>query len=182
MQESRYAMWRAASNTSVTDQFPHNSIRNKTYNNVIESLLCLAYKHKFVEQVDSGDIWQVDLEKNTTYPYFHLVPESATAQDATMTYNFQLIIMDLVEPGLSNEQQVQSDTLQILVDIVSAFRNGKQLTDPSDLESDPVYYIEGDLTFNPFTERQHVPMKLKRLKPVRFLQGRQVSGSMTIDR
>ena len=116
--KSRYAMWRNESETSVTDQFPHNSIRNKTYNNVIETLLCLAWKHKFVEQVDAGDIWQVDLEKNT------------------------------------NEQQVQSDTLQILVDIIGAFRNGKQMTDPLDIESDPIYYIpEGDLVFNPFTER-----------------------------
>ena len=147
-------MWRPQSNTSVTDQFPHNSIRNKTYNNVIETLCCIAWRHKFVEQVDSGDIWQVDLEKNTTYPYFHVVPESVTADETTMTYNFQLIIMDLVEPSESNEQQVQSDTLQILVDIVSAFRNGPQFTNPDDENAEPIYYIPGGpLTMNPFTER-----------------------------
>ena len=121
---SRYAMWRSESNTSVTDQYPHNSIALKTFNNVIETLLCIAHRHKFVEQVDSGDIWQVDLEKNTTYPYFHCVPQEVSAAQNQMVFNFQLIIMDLVEPGLNNEQQVMSDTLQILIDIISAFRNG----------------------------------------------------------
>lgn len=149
--ESRYALWRSKSNTSVTDQFPHNSIGLKTFNNVIETLLCIAHRHKFVEQVDSGDIWQVDLEKNTTYPYFHCVPSEVQAQSNQMIFNFQLIIMDLVEPALNNEQQVMSDTLQIMIDIISAFRNG-DLVRPNEDERD-IYYTEGDFTLNPFTER-----------------------------
>jgi hypothetical protein len=116
-------------------------------------LLCIANAHKFVEQVDSGDIWQVDLEKNTTYPYFHLVTENVQTTQSSLIFNFQLIIMDLVEPGLNNEQQVQSDTLQILIDIVSTFRNQGALTSTTAGIDRAEYYIEGDFTFNPFQER-----------------------------
>ena len=151
--KSRYAMWRAESNLSVTDQYAHDSVGYKTYNNVLESLLCMASRHKFIEQVDAGDIWQVDLEKNTSYPYFHVVTDNVQTQDAQMIFNFQLIIMDLVEPGLNNEQQVQSDTLQILVDIVSAFKNGTIMSPIQNGEVNPTYYVDGDFTFNPFTER-----------------------------
>ena len=154
--ESRYAMWRNQSETSVTDQFPHDSVGYKTFNNVIETLLCIAWKHKFVEQVDSGDIWAVDLEKNTTYPYFHLVTDNVQTEDTEMVFNFQLIIMDLVEPSQSNQQQVQSDTLQILLDIVNEFKNGSMLKDQAQEgweDALPEYYIKGDFIFNPFTER-----------------------------
>ena len=151
--KSRYAMWRSESNTSVTDQYAHDSVGYKTFNNVIESILCIASKHKFIKQVDSGDIWQVDLEKNTTYPYFHLVTDNVQTTESEMIFNFQLVIMDLVEPGLNNEQQVQSDTLQILVDIVSAFKNGTIVSPIENGEVNPTYYIDGDFTFNPFTER-----------------------------
>lgn len=151
MPESRYALWRNESSKSVADQYPYDSIRYKTFNNVLDTICCVAYKHKFVEQVDAGDIWEVDLEKNTKYPYFHCVPKSVTTQSTNLTYTFQLIIMDLVEPDQSNEQQVMSDTLQILLDIISLFRNGN-ITKTSEADR-PTYYTDGDYTLSPFTER-----------------------------
>jgi len=151
MPTSRYAVWRNDSQTSVTDQVPYNSITYKTFNNVIETILCVAFKHKFVEQVDSGDIFDVDLEKNTAFPYFHCVPKNIQTDDTRIKYNFQLLIMDLVEPGLSNEQQVMSDTGQILIDIIALFRNG-DITKP-DAADEAVYYTEANYTLEPFTER-----------------------------
>ena len=151
MPESRYALWRNKDSKSVTDQYPYDSIRYKTFNNVLDTICCVAFKHAFINQVDYGDIWEVDLEKNTKYPYFHCVPVNVNTGTSTLTYNFQLIIMDLVEPDQSNEQQVQSDTLQILLDILSLFRNGEITKVGAD--EVPVYYTDGDYTITPFTER-----------------------------
>jgi|TARA_R110000744_G_scaffold378850_1_gene495649 hypothetical protein len=151
MPESRYAVWRNKSETSVTDQVPYNSIKYKSYNNVIETILCVAYKHKFIEQVGSGDIFEVDIEKNTAFPYFHCITNNIATTTSSLKYSFQLLVMDLVEPGLSNEQQVMSDTAQILQDIIALFRNGT-ITAPGsdDLR---IYYTDEDYTLLPFTER-----------------------------
>jgi hypothetical protein len=148
---SRYAMWRPKNSRAVSDQFPYDSIKYKTFNNVIDTICCVAFKHAFVHQVDYGDIWEVNLEKDVLFPYFHCVPQTVETDVSTLKYNFQLIIMDLVEPDKSNEQQVQSDTLQILLDIISLFRNG-DIT-KSSADEIPTYYAEGEYTLTPFTER-----------------------------
>ena len=148
---SRYAVWRTESDTSVTDQVPYNSIALKTYNNVLETLLCVGYKHLFVEQVGDGDIFEVALDKDVAYPYFHCITNSISTTDATKRYSFQLLVMDLVEPGLSNEQQVLSDTAQILMDIIALFRNGA-ITEPGD-DTERIYYVDEGFTLQPFTER-----------------------------
>ena len=139
MPESRYAMWRSESETSVTDQYPYDSVSYKTFNNVIETILCVAYKHLFIEQVGSGDIYDVDLEKNTKYPYFHCIPKNIQTDDNSLQFNFSLLVMDLVEPGLNNEQQVMSDTAQTLMDIIALFRNGhitKEIAKGRDIAKD----------------------------------------------
>jgi hypothetical protein len=151
MPVSRYALWRPKNSKSVTDQFTYNSVKYKSFNNVIDTLCCIAYKHAFVNQVDYGDIWEVNLEKDVAFPYFHLVPQTVVTETAQLKYNFQLIIMDLVEPNQSNETQVASDTLQILLDIISLFRNGN-ITRSSEDEI-PTYYTDAEFTLTPFTER-----------------------------
>tara|TARA_R110001632_G_scaffold85732_2_gene187901 strand:+ start:141 stop:719 length:579 start_codon:yes stop_codon:yes gene_type:complete len=157
MPESRYKVWRTESETSVTDQVPYNSIKYKTFNNVIETILCVAFRHKFIEQVDSGDIFDVDLEKNTAFPYFHCITNNISTTQTSVKYSFQLLVMDLVEPSQSNEQQVMSDTAQILLDIIALFRNGGVTAPGPDghngIHELPVYYTEEDFTLQPFTER-----------------------------
>ena len=47
-----------------------DSIRYKSYNNVIDTLKCIGEKHLNIKTVTSGDIWTIDLEKNTLFPCF----------------------------------------------------------------------------------------------------------------
>lgn len=149
---SRYALWRRNNNSrSVTDQYPYNSIGYKTFINVVDTICCIAYKHSFIQQVDFGDLWEVDLTKNDLWPYFYLQPKGVATDDSNIKYSFQMIIMDLVEPDGSNELQVMSDTLQILQDIISLLRNG--VITKTDPDGRPVYYIDSQFTLSPFTER-----------------------------
>ena len=129
------------------------SIPNKTYSNLIDTLKELGKKHQQISTTTVGDIFDIDLEKNTKYPLMHVNPISVTTASFGLTYNFQIFVMDLVEPDDSNEQDVYNDVLQTCIDIISIFRNSKwQAQLELDIDA-PVYFTEGDYTLEPFTER-----------------------------
>ena len=129
------------------------AISNKTYNNLIDTLKKLGEYHQQISTTTVGDIYDIDLEKNTKYPLMHINPVNVTTGRVGLTYNFQIFVMDLVDAGKENEQDVYNDVLQTCVDIISIFRNSKW---QSQLELDinaPVYFTEGEYTLEPFTER-----------------------------
>ena len=129
------------------------SIPNKTYNNLIDTLKELGDKHHQISTTTTGDIYDIDLEKNTLYPLMHINPINVTTASFGLTYNFQIFVMDMVDADNANEQDVYNDVLQTCIDIISIFRNSKwqaQLT--LDIDA-PVYFTDGDYTLEPFTER-----------------------------
>jgi putative methionine-R-sulfoxide reductase with GAF domain len=97
---------------------------------------------------------------------FHINPINVTTGQSTLTYNFQLFVMDSVTEKenwteaniqsanyLSNEQEVMSSCLQICVDIIGMMRHSKwQGAGELDI-NDPVYFTEGEYTLEPFQER-----------------------------
>jgi len=129
------------------------SIPNKTYNNLIDTLKELGSKHHQIKTTTVGDIFDIDLEKNTLYPLMHINPVNVTTGRVGLTYNFQIFVMDMVDTDDANEQDVYNDVLQTCIDIISIFRNSKwqaQLT--LDIDA-AVYFTEGEYTLEPFTER-----------------------------
>ena len=129
------------------------AINNKTYNNVIDTLKNLGTNHLQISTTTVGDIFDIDLEKNTLYPLMHLNPVNVTTRRTELVYNFQVFIMDLVEPDGSNEQEVYSDVLQICIDIIGILSNSKWQSQLALDINAPVYFAEGDFTFEPFEER-----------------------------
>ena len=129
------------------------AIPNKTYFNLLETLKQLGSKHHNINTTTSGDIFDIDLMKNTLYPLMHLNPINVTTGRVGLTYNFQIFIMDLVDTDNANEEEVYSDVLQTCVDIISIFRNSKWQAQLSLDINTPVYFAEGDYTLEPFTER-----------------------------
>jgi len=141
-------------------------IANKTYTNAIDTLKQLGAEHEQIATTTTGDIWKIDLAKNTLFPLFHINPVNVTTGQSSLTYNFQLFVMDAVGEKenwteanfqsadyLSNEQEVMSSCLQICVDIVSMMRHSKwQGAGELDID-DPVYFTEGEYTLEPFQER-----------------------------
>jgi hypothetical protein len=128
-----------------------NSI-NSTYNNVIDALKCVAITHGMVNNVSSGDADQIDIAANNVYPLVHIVPQQVTANVKAITFNFNIVVMDLVKQDDSNEQQVLSDTLQIILDIISQYKHGLMLDVK---QNDSIYSQPDDKDFSvePFTER-----------------------------
>jgi|TARA_R110000803_G_scaffold92382_2_gene159858 hypothetical protein len=126
----------------------------KNYNNTIDTLKQLGANHYQIKTVTTGDIWEIDLEKNTLFPLMHVNPINAVAATHQMTLNFQIFIMDLVFNDESNEQEVLSDCLSICNDLIGTLKNGESLyLSNVDQGENAAYFTEGDVTIEPFTER-----------------------------
>ena len=151
-------------------------VKNKTYNNVVNTLLLMAEKHYGIHTTSVGDIWELDLE-NTKFPLLHINPTSVTTGDSTLTYNFQIFVMsmtgqesdwtenresagrneatnfDKLYKPLTDEQSVYSEMLQIATDFISMLRHSKQ---QSMYSNDGVPYGTNDINFPLyFTEGQY---------------------------
>ena len=146
-------------------------VKNKTYLNLVNTLRTLGTNHHFIKTTTVGDIYDVDLSKETIFPLLHINPVSVKTGYSQLTYNFQIFVCDLVSEkkdweeenfvpnysvtskNLTNEIDVYNDTLQTCLDIVSIFRNSKwQAAQTTDINA-PEYFTEGEFSFEPFTER-----------------------------
>ena len=147
-------------------------VQNKTYNNVINTLLRLGEYHDQISTTSVGDIWEIDMEKNTKFPLMHLTPINVSTGESELIYNFQVFIMDMVSEKedwtennananftklvkkLNNEQDVFNECLQIRTDLISMLRHSERqsLAGVNDINS-AIYFTNGDFTLEPFQER-----------------------------
>ncbi len=130
-----------------TNLLPGESQYYKTYNNVIEMLKCMGRNHRLINTTTDGDIYEIDLEKNTIFPLLHINPVSVQTGKGQLLYNFQLFVCDLVEPHLSNEQDVMNDTLATMLDIIAFLKHRENLNEKFHVEQDASFTCE------PFRER-----------------------------
>ena len=140
-------------------------IDNKTFNNAIDTLKQLGIEHEQISTTTTGDIWKIDMDE-TLFPLFHINPVNVTTGQSSLTYNFQLFVMDAVGERdnwteenfqsadyLSNEQEVASSCLQVCVDIIGMFRHSKWQSQAALDIDEPVYFADGEYTLEPFQER-----------------------------
>tara|TARA_B110000858_G_scaffold189890_1_gene237150 strand:+ start:53 stop:601 length:549 start_codon:yes stop_codon:yes gene_type:complete len=147
-------------------------VNNKTYNNVVNTILRLGEYHEQISTTSVGDIFDINLEKMQKFPLLHINPISVTTGDSQLTYNFQIFIMDMVSEKenwtlnnalanfpklyktLSNEQDVYNETLQICTDFIGMLRHSKQqsLAGTNDINA-PIYFTQDQFTIEPFSER-----------------------------
>lgn len=147
-------------------------VNNKTYNNVVNTLLRLGEYHKQISTTSVGDIFDINLEKMQKFPLLHLNPTSVATGDSQLVYSFQIFIMDMVSEKedwtknnasaefpklyktLSNEQDVLNETLQIATDFIGMLRHSEQqsLAGTNDINA-PIYFTQDQFTIEPFSER-----------------------------
>ena len=128
------------------------AIRYKTYSNTLDTLVCLLESHKQIESVTTGDIWDIDLEKNTKYPLAHVNIGNIDLAMSQKSFNFQVFIMDISDED--NQQYVLNDTMQIMSDLIALLKHGENTyTYNAQHGEEPRYFIDDNFTFEPFTER-----------------------------
>ena len=103
----------------------------------------------------TGDIFDIDLSKQSIFPLSHIIINSITTQEQVLVFNITVMAMDIVDEskektedifrGNNNEQDVLNTQLAVLNKLVMVLRKG-------DLYSDK-FQLQGDATLEPFYER-----------------------------
>jgi|TARA_R110000772_G_scaffold7195_2_gene24642 hypothetical protein len=147
------------------------AVKNKTYNNVIDTLCRLGQYHKQISTVSVGDIFDINLEKMEKFPLLHINPTSVQTGDSELVYNFQIFICDLVSEKKdwktfqakeltklldtkNNEQQVWNQTLEICTDFIGMLRHSSRQSQAgvNDINY-PLYFTQDQFSIEPFQER-----------------------------
>ena len=147
------------------------TVRNKSYNNVVNYLCRIGEYHEQISTVSVGDIYDINLEKMEKLPLLHINPTSVSTGDSELVYNFQVFICDLVDENMgtqtkeqsnltklvnndNNEQEVWNQTLAIATDIIGMLRHSarQSLAGTNDINS-PIYFTEDQFSLEPFNER-----------------------------
>ena len=147
------------------------AVSNKTYNNVINTLLRLGEYHEQISTTSVGDIFDINLEKMELFPLLHINPVSVTTGESELIYNFQIFICDLVSEKSdwqteqhseltklvdtkTNEQEVFNQTLEIATDFIGMLRHSSRqsLAGVNNI-NEPLYFTQDQFTLEPFQER-----------------------------
>ena len=108
-----------------------------------------------VNTVTQGDIFKVDLSKQTIFPLVHIMVNNCTLDERTTTWNISLIAMDIVDLsksvttdlflGNDNEVDVLNTQQAVLNRAYEIIKHGSLAYD--------LYMVEGTANLEPFTER-----------------------------
>jgi len=146
-------------------------VNNKSYNNVVNTLLRLGEYHEQISTTSVGDVYDLNLEKMEKFPLMHINPTSVQTGDSQLTYNFQIFVMDMVSEKSdwqtkqhelltklvdreNNEQEVFNQTLEICTDIIGMLRHSsRQSIEGVNDINEPIYFTQDQFTIEPFQER-----------------------------
>lgn len=125
------------------------------YYSLLEALRTELDASPFVTTVTEGNLFEVDLNKQTLFPLSHITVNSATINENTVSYNVSVIAMDIVDiskdettnifRGNDNEQDVLNTQFAVLQRLAASLLRGNL--------NNLNYEIEASPTCEPFTER-----------------------------
>ena len=108
-----------------------------------------------INTVTEGDIFKVDLAKQTIFPLTHIIVNSSSIENNIIRFNVSILCMDIVDIskntvtdqfiGNDNEQDVLNTMFAVQNRLYDVLRRG-------DLYSDN-FVTEGNATLEPFSER-----------------------------
>jgi len=127
----------------------------QVYYNILEMIRVQLLQDVNVNTVTTGDIFDVDLEKQTIFPLSHVMVNQATKRKNVYTLSISVLLMDIVDSvsheaidnfrGNDNEQDVFNTQLSVGARLVEMIERG-------DIRDDN-FELVGDPSFEPFTER-----------------------------
>tara|TARA_R110002020_G_scaffold351524_2_gene564709 strand:+ start:423 stop:878 length:456 start_codon:yes stop_codon:yes gene_type:complete len=125
------------------------------YYNIIDKLKTALEAEPFVNTVSYGNIYDIDLSKQTIFPLSHIMVNQTSISAPTTTFNVTVMVMDIVDNpktedvspflGNSNEQDILNTQLNVASRLVSKLMRG-------DLFSE-LFQVEDTAVCEPFNER-----------------------------
>jgi|TARA_R110000803_G_scaffold169817_3_gene232862 hypothetical protein len=105
--------------------------------------------------VSTGDIYDVNLNKQDIFPLAHIIVNNVLQQEQTLTFNISIIAMDIVDQsktetfdrfkGNNNEQDILNTQLSVLNKVIQVLRMGTLHQDK--------YQLDGSVNCEPFYDR-----------------------------
>jgi len=125
------------------------------YYTLIDTLRTLLIGSPFVNQVTEGDLYDIDLSKQTIFPLSHIMVNNVSILPNVLKASITIIAMDIVDISKedvtdmfkdnTNRQDVLNTQLIMLSRIVAQLTNGETFEDN--------YQLEGEPSCEPFTDR-----------------------------
>ncbi len=105
-----------------------------TFYEITQAIKNQLQEDAFVNTVTTGDIFKVDLNKQTIFPLSHIIVNSVSYQGVVLNYNISILSMDIVDEskelitdifiGNDNEQDVLNTQLAVANRFLEVLRRG----------------------------------------------------------
>jgi len=125
------------------------------YYEILTKLQTELNNDPLINTVSEGDIFSIDLNKQTIFPLCHIMVNSATFVDNVIQYNISIMAMDVVDiskeettdkfRGNDNEQDILNTQINILNRLYEKLRRGNLYDDN--------YQVDGTPSLEPFIDR-----------------------------
>ena len=125
------------------------------YYNLLDKLKNHFDADAIVNTVTQGDIFKVDLSKQTIFPLLHIMVNSCTINGTTTSWNVSLIAMDIVDLSKSETTNVflgNDNEIDVLNTQHAVLNRAFEIMKRGSLMYD-LFQIEGTANLEPFTER-----------------------------
>lgn len=129
----------------------------KEYYNLIDNIYTYLSGNNNINTVTYGDIFDVDLAKQTIFPLAHIIINDVTFSDHFMTFSMNVICMDVVDETKEDKQQRNSiygsDNKQDILNSMLSVVNGLQSSLRRGGMNDNNYEINDSPTATQFEDR-----------------------------
>jgi len=125
------------------------------YYTILDTLKSNLENDQLINTITQGDIFSVDLSKQTIFPLAHIIVNSATFENNVIRFNVSVIAMDIVNiskdedvnifDGNNNEIYVLNTMISVLNRLYENLRRGDLYTDAFQVGNNP--------NCEPFAER-----------------------------
>jgi len=125
------------------------------YFDIIDKLKTHFDNDVLVNTVTQGNLFDIDLSKQTIFPLVHIIVNTASLEGNVVRYNISILAMDIVDitkdeeenkfDGNDNELYVLNTQLQVLTRCYELLLRGDLWTDK--------FQIDGNPTCEPFVDR-----------------------------
>jgi hypothetical protein len=113
---------------------------------IIKEIKNVLLAEPFVNTVTEGDIFQVDLNKQTMFPLSHIIINQATHQGNVLSFNITVLLMDIInQKDDSNKVDIWNTQLLLATRVLNRLNRADIATD--------FWELTGQPTYEPFTER-----------------------------
>lgn len=127
----------------------------KGYYYIVNTLKTYLFNLDFIKTITIGDIFSVDLNKQTIFPLAHIIVNNAQLAENTTSLNLSILFMDIVDEskaeivdlwdGNDNEQDVLNTQLTLASKLTSDLMRGYLYSN--------LIQINGEPNAEPFVDR-----------------------------